>query len=169
MHLIAAELAAHVRAGRTLSQAIADVADELPEPSRSELARVDRALSVGLPVGEALALLDGGDDAVVLAAAVSLQLRFGGDLPALLDGIAEALLERDALRRSAQVATAQACATARMVAGMAPVAVLLLGVVDRPALMSLLGSPFGLLSLAASAGLTVAGLALATRIASVAP
>ena len=32
MHLVAAELAAHVRAGRTLAQAIGDVAEDTPEP-----------------------------------------------------------------------------------------------------------------------------------------
>jgi Flp pilus assembly protein TadB len=45
-------------------------------------------------------------DASVLASAVAVQLRVGGDLATLLDGLAEALVERDAQRRAAEVATA---------------------------------------------------------------
>ena len=57
MHLVAAELAAHVRAGRTLSQAVGDVADELPEPAAGALREVDAALVLGMPPAEAFALL----------------------------------------------------------------------------------------------------------------
>ncbi len=118
MHLVAAELAAHVRAGRTLAQAIGDVAEDMPEPARSELAVAAAAIRLGMPPTEALARLRGGTDASVLASAVAVQLRVGGDLATLLDGLAEALVERDAQRRAAEVATAQARATARMVAAM---------------------------------------------------
>jgi len=169
MHMVAAELAAHVAAGRTLAQAVGDVADELPEPAAGALREVDAALALGMPAGEALARLGGGDDGAALIAAVAMQLRVGGDLGALLAGMSEALLERDALRRGVEVATAQSRATARMVAAMPPLAVGGLWLIDRPALMALLSSPIGLAALAASAGLTAAGLALIGRIAAVAP
>ena len=169
MHLVAAELAAHVRAGRTLAQAIGDVGGELPEPSRCALAAVDAALALGLSVGDALELLGGGDDGAMLSAAVAVQLRFGGDLAALLEGIADALLERDALRRGAEVATAQARATARMVAAMPALAVAALGLIDRSALAGLVESPIGLASLGLSGVLTLLGMVLIGRIASVAP
>jgi hypothetical protein len=70
MHLVAAELAAHVRAGRTLAQAIGDVAEDMPEPARSELAVTAAAIRLGMPPTEALAQLRGGTDASVLASAV---------------------------------------------------------------------------------------------------
>jgi tight adherence protein B len=169
MHLVAAELAAHVRAGRTLAQAVGDVADELPEPAAGALRECDAALVLGMPAADALALLDGGEDGAALVAAVAMQLRVGGDLATLLDSMAEALIERDALRRAAEVATAQARATARMVASMPPVAVAALWLIDRTALVALVESPIGLAALAASGGLTVAGLVMINRIASVAP
>lgn len=169
MHLVAAELAAHVRAGRTLSQAVGDVADELPEPAAGALREVDAALVLGMPPAEAFALLGGGEDSAALVAAVAMQLRVGGDLAALLDSMAEALIERDALRRGAEVATAQARATARMVASMPPAAVAALWLIDRTALLALIESPIGLAALAGSAFLNAAGLILINRIAAVAP
>ena len=144
MHLVAAELAAHVRAGRTLAQAIGDVTEDVPEPARSELTVAAAAIRLGMPPTEALARLRGGTDASVLASAVAVQLRVGGDLATLLDGLAEALVERDAQRRAAEVATAQARATARMVAAMPLASVLGLALIDSSALAALLGSPLGL-------------------------
>jgi hypothetical protein len=73
MHLVAAELAAHVRAGRTLAQAIGDVAEDMPEPARSELAVAAAAIRLGMPPTEALARLRGGTDASVLASAANWQ------------------------------------------------------------------------------------------------
>ena len=169
MHLVGAELAAHVRAGRTLAQAIGDVAEDMPEPARSELAVAAAAIRLGMPPTEALARLRGGTDASVLASAVAVQLRVGGDLATLLDGLSEALVERDAQRRAAEVATAQARATARMVAAMPLASVLGLGLIDSSALAALLGSPLGLGSLATSGAATAAGLAVIGKLAAVAP
>ena len=169
MHLVAAELAAHVRAGRTLAQAIVDVGEDVPEPARSQLTVAAAAIRLGMPPTEALAGLHGGPDASVLASAVAVQLRVGGDLATLLDGLAEALVERDAQRRAAEVATAQARATARMVAAMPLVSVLGLALIDSSALAALLASPLGLGSLVASGAATAAGLAVIGRLAAVAP
>jgi tight adherence protein B len=169
MHLVAAELAAHLRAGRTLAQSIGDVADELPEPSRSALRDVDAALQVGVSAAEALRRFDRGADGVVLASAVAMHVRVGGDLATLLDGLADALVEREAQRRAAAAATAQARATARMVAAMPVVAVGGLGVIDSAAFAALVSSPIGLAALAGSGVLTAAGLAMVRRIAAVAP
>jgi tight adherence protein B len=166
MHLLVAELAAHVRAGRTLGQSLGEVADDLPEPIRSAVRAADAAMLLGAPAADALSLV-GAESAAVVAAAVSAQLRAGGDLAALLDGLAETLLEREAQRRAAAVLTAQARATARMVAAMPVVAVGGLAIIDRAAFVALAGSPLGLAAMLASAGLTAAGLLLVRRIASV--
>ena len=169
IHLVAAELAAHVRAGRTLAQAIVDVAEDVPEPARSQLTVAAAAIRLGMPPTEALAGLHGGPDASVLASAVAVQLRVGGDQATQLDGLAQALVERDAQRRAAEVATAQARATARMVAAMPLVSVLGLGLIDSSAMAALLASPLGLGSLAVSGAATAAGLAVIGKLAAVAP
>src|SRR6478735_7970221 len=132
MHLVAVELAAHVRAGRTLAQAIGDVTEDMPEPARSELTVAAAAIRLGMPP-------------------------------------TEALTGRDAQRRAAEVATAQARATARMVAAMPLVSVLGLGLIDSSAMAALLASPLGLGSLAVSAAATAAGLAVIGKLAAVAP
>ena len=169
MHLVAVELAAHVRAGRTLAQAVGDVKEDMPEPARSELTVAAAAIRLGMPPTEALTGLRGGPNASVLASAVAVQLRVGGDLATLLDGLAEALVERDAQRRAAEVATAQARATARMVAAMPLVSVLGLGLIDSSAMAALLASPLGLGSLVVSGAATAAGLAVIGKLAAVAP
>jgi tight adherence protein B len=168
IHLLAVELAAHVRAGRTLAQSIGDVAQDLPEPVRGALADVTSAIDLGMPPADALTRLRGGDDAAVLASAVGVQLRAGGDLATLLEGLGEALVERDAQRRAAQVATAQARATARMVASMPPFALAGLALVDSAAFSALLRSPIGLLAVLTSAALTVAGLVAISKLSAVA-
>src|SRR5207253_2071878 len=77
-----------------------------------------------------------------------------------LDGMANLLLERRDARRAAEVATAQARATARMVIALPGAGLVALGLLDRAALGALLASPFGWLSLVASAGLCLLGPAL---------
>lgn len=167
LHLMASELAAHVRAGRTLAQALPDVAADLPEPIRSAVRTADAAVRLGAAPSEALASI-GGDGGDILAVAVGAQLRAGGDLAALLDGLAEALVEREAQRRTAAMLTAQARATARMVSAMPLVAVGALALIDRAAFAALVGSSVGLAALAVSAGLTGFGLAVVRRLAAVA-
>ena len=167
LHLMASELAAHVRAGRTLAQAMADVAADLPEPMRSAVRDADTAVRLGASPAEALALI-GGDGGEILAVAVGAQLRVGGDLAALLDGLAETLIEREMQRRAAAVLTAQARATARMVSGMPVAAVCGLALVDRSAFSALIGSPLGVAAMAVSAGLATSGLWLVRRLAAVA-
>ena len=87
----------------------------------------------------------------------------------MLDGLAELLVERADLRRGAEVATAQARATARMVIGLPVAALFALWLLDRPALMMLAGSPFGWMSLATSAALSVLGSRLIARLGTVVP
>jgi tight adherence protein B len=167
LYLLAAELAAHVRAGRTLAQALADVAADLPEPISSAVLGANTAVRLGAVPAEALALV-GGDGCDIIAASVGAQLRAGGDLAALLDGLSEALVEREAQRRAAAALTAQARATARMVSAMPLVAVAGLAVLDRSAFSALVRSPVGLAALALSGAMAMAGLWLVRRLAAVA-
>ena len=113
--LAAAELAAHVRAGRSLAQAIDGCALDLPQPLGSRMAAASAAVALGEPATEAILALGSGDEVRLIAAAVALQARVGGDLAQVLDRMSATLLERRAQRRAATVATAQARATARMV------------------------------------------------------
>jgi tight adherence protein B len=167
--LVAQVLAAHLRAGRSLRQAVADAADDLPAPAAARMRHAAAAVGLGAPPGDALRLVADHADVRLLAAAVEIQARFGGDLAALLEDMSEVLHARAALVRSARVATAQARATGRIVSAMPLAGLAALALVDRPALGMLLGTWIGWLTLAASAGLTAGGQALVGRLARVDP
>jgi tight adherence protein B len=167
--LVAQVLAAHLRAGRSLRQAIADSPPDLPHPSAGRMAEARRALDLGGSPAQALRLLGGGDGVELIAAAVELQGQFGGNLAALFEGVAEAVYQRGELRRAAAVATAQARTTGRLVSGMPAVAIGALWLVDRPALVTLVQSPLGWAALGVSAAMVVTGHTLINRIAAVDP
>lgn len=167
--LLAQVLAAHLRAGRSLRQAIGESGEHLPEPVRAHMGRAAAAVALGSTPGEALAALGEHPDLRLLGAAVDMQARFGGDLPVLLEDMSEALHERAGVARAARVATAQARATGRIVSVMPALAVAALWVVDRPAGVLLLETWPGWLALLASAALTVGGQLLVARISRVTP
>ena len=165
LHLALGELSAHVRAGRALAQGVGEVAGDMPEPICGSMREAAEAIAVGTSPGEALGALAGGDDGALLAAAITVQARAGGDLAALLDDLADALVEREAQRRLAAGITAQARATARMVACMPLAALAGLWLLDGGALHGLLTAPLGWAALTVSAGLTLVGVLLIRRIA----
>jgi len=167
--LVVEILAAHVRAGRSLRHALADAVADLPEPAATRVAAAAADAALSAPPDEALCALGGGRDVAYLAAAVRLQIRVGGDLALLLDRTAELLHDRAGQRRAAEVATAQARATGRIVTAMPALGVAALYVADRPGFDLLLRSPLGWLALAASAGLAAVGHQLISRLAEVDP
>lgn len=162
-------LAAHVRAGRSLRQALADAVPDLPEPAAAKVAAAAADAALGTPADEALVALGASDDVAFLAAAVRLHLRAGGDLALLLERTAELLHERAAQRRAAEVATAQARATGRIVSGMPLLGVMSLYVADRPGFGLLVRSPLGWAAFAVSAALAAAGHTLIRRLSEVDP
>jgi tight adherence protein B len=167
--LVVEILAAHVRAGRSLRHALADAVADLPEPAATRVAAAAADAALSAPPDEALRALGGGRDVAYLAAAVHLQIRVGGDLALLLDRTAELLHDRAGQRRAAEVATAQARATGRIVTAMPALGVAALYVADRPGFDLLVGSPLGWLALAASAGLAAVGHQLISRLSEVDP
>ena len=162
-------LAAHVRAGRSLRQALADAAQDLPEPAACRVAAAAADAALGTPAADALAALGASSDVAYLAAAVRLHTRAGGDLALLLERTAELLHERAAQRRAAEVATAQARATGRIVTAMPALGVAALYVADRSGFDLLVHSPLGWLALLVSAGMAALGHVLIMRISGVDP
>jgi tight adherence protein B len=167
--LVVEILAAHVRAGRSLRHALADAVADLPEPAATRVAAAAADAALSAPADEALRALGGGRDVAYLVAAVRLQIRVGGDLALLLDRTAELLHDRAGQRRAAEVATAQARATGRIVTAMPALGVAALYVADRPGFDLLVRSPLGWLALATSAGLAAVGHELISRLSEVDP
>jgi len=167
--LVVEILAAHVRAGRSLAQALADAVEDEPEPIGARVGAAAAAAALGTPVADALRMLGDGPDVAYLAAAVRLQTRAGGDLAILLERTAELLHERRAQRRAAEVATAQARATGRIVSGMPALGVAALYLADRPGFDLLVRSPLGWAALAMSAGLAAVVHVVIRKLAEVVP
>ena len=165
--VVVSVIAAYVRAGRSLRQAVADAAGDVPEPSAAALREAAARIALGATPDEALAAFGADPDVAHLRAVVEMQARTGGDLVLLLERMADVMRSREELRRAASVATAQARATGRMVTGMPAFGVGALWLLDRPGFGLVLGSPLGWAALLGSAVLAAAGHLLIRRIAAI--
>jgi len=165
--VVVSVIAAYVRAGRSLRQAVADAAGDVPEPSAAALREAVARIALGATPDEALAAFGADPDVAHLRAVVEMQARTGGDLVLLLERMADVMRSREELRRAASVATAQDRATGRMVTGMPAFGVGALWLLDRPGFGLVLGSPLGWAALLGSTILAAAGHLLIRRIAAI--
>lgn len=106
-----AAMASALRAGQSVSQAIAFAETESARPLRTSLETMNRALDLGEPLDQALDGWSGEvdtDDSRLVAGVLQLHRRSGGDLPSVLDQVAGTLRERQAANREVRALTAQA-------------------------------------------------------------
>jgi len=99
-----------LRAGYGLSQALAVVADQAPEPSRSEYVRVQRAVELGVSLQQAMSdMADrvGSDEVDLFVSIVNIQFELGGNLAETLDTIGDTIRDRIRLQREIRTQTAQ--------------------------------------------------------------
>ena len=114
-------LVGSLRAGYGLSQAIELVAREVPEPAAKEFQRVIRAMSLGLPMHQALegmAERVESDDLDLVVTAINVQYEMGGNLSTVLENISETIRQRVRVLREVRVLTAQQRMTGNILAGM---------------------------------------------------
>jgi len=100
-----------MRAGLSLTQAIAYAAAETDEPLASDLRALVRDVEVGRQLEDAVdafAARVGSEDARLVTAALGLHRRTGSDLPIVLDQIGATIRERLAVVREVRSLTAQA-------------------------------------------------------------
>ncbi|MGH2724348.1 MAG: type II secretion system F family protein [Actinomycetota bacterium] len=112
-------LAAGARAGLSLRRALSEAVAEAEPPLRAALEGAVRRLGVGEPMEEALASLArdiGSPDADLLVTVLGVYRRTGGDLPALLDQVAEIVGHRAGARRQIRSLTAQGRASGTVLA-----------------------------------------------------
>lgn len=153
-----------------LAAAAGDRAAGLPGPAGAELRTVAHRLALGVPTEEALiGLRDRAAHPAwdTLVAAILLQREAGGDLAALLRSIAEAAEHARRVEADARGLTAQARATARLVAGLPCVALVLGELLAPGTLAALVADPRSRLLLLAGAALAAAALLAIGRIARV--
>ena len=149
-------VAAELGAGRTADRALGAAASAGGAAGEA-FALAGRRAAAGEDIAVALATAL-GERARFAAAAVSLQLRAGGDLPALLRSLARRLDERRGVNAEIRALTAQARLSARVVPLLPMVGLALAGLLDAGAVRLLLTTAPGLAIVAVAGVLDLAGL-----------
>jgi tight adherence protein B len=149
-------VAAELGAGRTADRALGAAATAGGAAGEA-FALAGRRAAAGEDIAAALAAAL-GQRARFAAAAVSLQLRAGGDLPALLRSLARRLDERRGVNAEIRALTAQARLSARVVPLLPVVGLALAALLDAGAVRLLLTTAPGLAIIAVAAVLDLAGL-----------
>ncbi len=113
-----------LRSGLTFQQAMANIANEMPDPIGKEFSRVVREINLGSSVDIALGNLAERVDSIDLSLAVSaiqIQRQIGGNLLDLLSNISETIKDRIKIKNEIRVLTATGRSSG-MVIGILPIA-----------------------------------------------
>jgi tight adherence protein B len=139
-------LAAAVRAGRSIPQALEAAREETAEPLRAAIDAAVSRLDVGATLGESLdAFADaaGTEDARLVVETLTIGRAAGSNLPLILDVAVESLAERDRIARDRRATSAQAKMSA-LVVGLMPLAFFaIVGSGARDQVHVLFGDPVG--------------------------
>lgn len=160
-------MAAALRAGQSLAQALASAHEEAAPPMRDALGTALARLAAGTPMDEALAALERAcpaPSAPIALGAIRVGRASGGNLPVILDATADAAAERRRLAAARRAATAQARLSAWVVAAMPVAFFVLLGAGAREQLRAALSEPAGWALLAAGTILEATGILWVRRL-----
>jgi len=149
-------VAAELGAGRTADRALV-AAGTAGGATGEAFAFAGRRAAAGEDIATALAAAL-GQRARFAAAAISLQLRAGGDLPALLRSLARRLDERRGVNAEIRALTAQARLSARVVPLLPVAGLAVAALLDAGAVRLLLTTAPGLAIVAVGAALDLVGL-----------
>jgi tight adherence protein B len=149
-------IAAAVRAGSSLDQAMRYAAGEAEPPIQERLAALVAELDLGVPLDVAIdgwARELGTDDGDLVAGALDLHRRSGGDLPAVLDQVTATIRDRVGIAREVRSLTAQARMSA-WILGLLPVGFFaFLCLTARDQIEGALGTPVGIVCVLVGLGL----------------
>jgi tight adherence protein B len=139
-------LAAGVRAGLNLVQAMELIARDNPNPIRQEFAHLLREYEYGMPLDRAMSnaaeRIGSGDFRLLFSALLTHRQR-GGNLGQTLDKITKSIREIQRLEKRVQTLTAQGRATARWLGVMPLVVGGILFVIESSYIYTLLTDPVG--------------------------
>jgi tight adherence protein B len=145
-----AAVGAGLRAGLSLAQSIRYAANETGQPLRRSLAGIGDRTTLGMPLGDSIDVWAdglGGRDARLVAGVLRLHRKSGGDLPSVLDRLAETLRQRRAAAREIRSLTAQGRMSGAIL-GLLPVAFFCFIALTAPHDLSVaLASPVGVTSI----------------------
>jgi tight adherence protein B len=159
-----------LRAGYGLEYGFDLVAREGTPPCSEEFGQILQELNLGGDLEEALARLVlrvNSEDAHLLATAVAVQRRTGGNLVEVLGQMSQMLRERARLRRDVRVLTTAPRVSGYVVALLPLITVVVMYFTSRYYVDTLLSEPIGRVAAAAGGFLVLVGLFLNHRIAQV--
>jgi tight adherence protein B len=122
-------LADSLQAGFSFPQAIEFVAPNLPQPSSDEMARIANLIHLGYTIDQALSELvqrRPSQDVRIFVEGVALQRQVGGNLPAMMQKMAQLVRNRVELENEVKTMTAQGRLSAVVIALLVPVSLGLL-------------------------------------------
>ncbi|MEP7187616.1 MAG: type II secretion system F family protein [Roseiflexaceae bacterium] len=135
--------AASMRGGFSLVQSLANVSKDSQEPTKSELRRVGQEIQLGLSLTQSLdnlVLRMESEDLDLVATAIKIHARVGGNLTTILDNISTTVRERAKLRREVRVITSMQRISSYII-GFLPVGLALIIFVINPKYMMKLFEP----------------------------
>lgn len=153
-------MAGHVRAGRSLPEALCEAVPLLPRGIREEAAWLHRLLLLGTPLAEAFRLWElrlRNETVALVARPLRIAVPSGGNIVELLERSRDVLRAKLRMEEKLRAMTAQARLQATVLTLLPPVFIAVLSRIDGDFLPRCLGTPVGRLLLAASAVLQLLG------------
>lgn len=160
-------MAGAMRAGSSLSVAMARAASASPSPARPHLERVLGDLRLGTSMAEALHAFErrvGVEEVTLVATAIRVGSETGGPLAVTLESLADAIRRRLAIESRIRALTAQGRLQAWVMALLPAVVLALLALVDPPSFNEIVFTQGGRIVLAAVVIAQVLGFRMVRRI-----
>lgn len=158
-------IAANLRGGATLSQAMGPVAENMDEPIKSEFARLRHDIDRGMPIPDAIekcAKRNNSADLKLFASAVRAQMKTGGSLAEIVDSVATTIQQRCEIRQMIASKTSQAKTTARLMCAIPPILAVAMAAMNDMYQQYFM-TPMGWLTIAGCALLETAGYVIAMK------
>lgn len=159
-----------LRSGLTFQQAMANVAEEMPDPIAREFARTVREIQLGCSIDAAL---DGmvkrvrSTDLMLTVSAVQIQRQVGGNLLEILENTSVTIKERLKLKDDIRVMTASGRITS-IVVGLIPVAIGgILMLINPSYIQTFFDTTMGVVMLLVAAGMEITGFLIIKKIATI--
>ncbi|MPY95587.1 MAG: type II secretion system protein F [Acidimicrobiia bacterium] len=154
-------IAASLRAGISLPQAMASVAADAPEPTADEFQRVVSEIRLGLDLTVALRNLGERMDSADMRwaiGAIEIHRDIGGDLAEVLDRVVETVRSRNRVKNQIQILTAEGRLSAWILGLLPPVMLVVISFLNPGYIRELTGRPLGWVLLGIGAFLLTSGM-----------
>ena len=149
-----------LKTGYSLGQAIEIIAKKAPPPVSDEFEAVTTSIHFGTSIEDTLAALAKrvrSSDLDFIVVSILLHRKVGGNLPEILDNIAETIRERLRMKREMSVLTAHARASATLISALPVVLALLMYAITPKYFSPMVQSPIGWALIAIAGTLVVLG------------